>query len=115
VALFRFSRRAEADLLSIGAYTLRTWGEYHAIRYIDDLEACCQMLAVNPTLGRAVMMFVSVCVEWRAAGMLCFTARRPEALWSLAFCASVCFPNDMTSQMTIVGRRKEQQRRASVV
>jgi toxin ParE1/3/4 len=53
MAEFRFSRVAEADLLSIGAYTLRTWGEDQTIRYIDDLEACCQMLADNPTLGRA--------------------------------------------------------------
>ena len=53
MAVFRFSRRAEADLLSIGVYTLHTWGEDQTIRYIDDLEACCQMLADNPTLGRA--------------------------------------------------------------
>jgi toxin ParE1/3/4 len=53
VAAFRLSRRAEADLLGIGTYTLRTWGEEQAIRYIDDLEACCQGLADNPTLGRA--------------------------------------------------------------
>jgi toxin ParE1/3/4 len=53
VAAFRFSRRAEADLLGIGAHTLRTWGEDQAIRYLDDLEVCCQMLAENPTLGRA--------------------------------------------------------------
>jgi toxin ParE1/3/4 len=52
VALCRFSRRGEADLLSIGAYTLRTWGENQALRYIGDLEACCQMLAGNPALGR---------------------------------------------------------------
>ena len=52
MAAFRFSRLAESDLLSIGAYTLRTWGEDQTIRYIDDLEACCQMLADNPTLGR---------------------------------------------------------------
>ena len=52
MAEFRFSRGAEADLLSIGAYTLRTWGEDQTIRYLDDLEACCQMLADNPTLGR---------------------------------------------------------------
>src|ERR1039458_6865886 len=53
MAEFRFSRVAEADLLSIGAYTLRTWGEDQTIRYIEDLEACCQTLADNPTLGRA--------------------------------------------------------------
>ncbi len=49
---FRFSRRAEDDLLSIGSYTLRTWGENQALRYIGDLETCCQMLADNPALGR---------------------------------------------------------------
>ena len=53
MASFRFSRLAEADLLGIGAYTLRTWGEDQTILYIDDLEACCQTLADNPTLGRA--------------------------------------------------------------
>jgi toxin ParE1/3/4 len=53
VTLFRFSRRAEADMLGLGAYTLRTWGENQALRYIGDLEACCQMLADNPALGRA--------------------------------------------------------------
>jgi toxin ParE1/3/4 len=52
VAVFRFSSRAEADLLDIGAYTLRTWGEDQAIRYVNELEACCQMIADNPALGR---------------------------------------------------------------
>ena len=53
MAAFRHSRRAEADLLGIAQYTLRTWGEEQTIRYIDDLEVCCQMLADNPMLGRA--------------------------------------------------------------
>ena len=47
-----FSRRAEDDLLSIGDYTLRTWGGKQAIRYLSDLEACCRMLAENPAIGR---------------------------------------------------------------
>ena len=50
--VLRYSRRAEADLISIGRYTLRAWGEEQTIRYIDDLEACCRMLAGNPMLGR---------------------------------------------------------------
>ena len=49
---FRFSRRAEADLLRIGDHTFRTWGEAQTDRYIGDLETCCQMLADNPRLGR---------------------------------------------------------------
>ena len=52
MASFRFSQRAEADLLGIGAYTLRNWGEEQAVRYLGDLERCCQMLADNPGLGR---------------------------------------------------------------
>ena len=53
MAAFRFSRRAETDLLSIGEYTLRTWGKVQAARYINELELCCQTLADNPALGRA--------------------------------------------------------------
>jgi toxin ParE1/3/4 len=52
MAAFRFSRRAEADLLSIGAYSLRTRGEVRAAQYLYELEACCHMLAVDPGLGR---------------------------------------------------------------
>jgi toxin ParE1/3/4 len=50
VARFRFSRRAEADLLSIGQYTLRKWGKAQAARYIG--EVCCQTLADKPASGR---------------------------------------------------------------
>jgi toxin ParE1/3/4 len=52
VGACRLSRLAEADLTEIGAYTLRTWGEDQTLRYIDDLEACCQRLADNPASGR---------------------------------------------------------------
>jgi toxin ParE1/3/4 len=53
VAAFRFSRRAESDLMEIAQYTLNRWGEDQTIRYLDDLERCCQQLADNPDLGRA--------------------------------------------------------------
>jgi len=39
-------------LLTIGEYTLRKWGKAQAIRYIDELEVCCQTLADNPASGR---------------------------------------------------------------
>lgn len=40
-------------MLNIASYTLRTWGEEQTIRYLDDLETCCQTLADNPALGRS--------------------------------------------------------------
>ena len=52
MAAFRFSRYAEADLLSIGEHTPRTWGPAQTVRYINELEACCQRLADNPASGR---------------------------------------------------------------
>ena len=51
--MVRFSRLAESDLLSIGSYTLRTWGESQSKRYLDELEAACQQLAGDTALGRA--------------------------------------------------------------
>ncbi len=53
MGVFRLSRLAEADLLSIGAYTLLTWCETQTIRYLNELEACCQQLADNPASGRS--------------------------------------------------------------
>jgi toxin ParE1/3/4 len=53
MAAFRFSRRAEADLLSIGKYTLRKRGKAQTARYLTDLEVFCQTLSDNPALGRA--------------------------------------------------------------
>src|ERR1043165_181545 len=52
VAAFRFSRRAESDLLEIATPSCG-WGEDQTIRYIDDLETCCRKLAGNPEIGRA--------------------------------------------------------------
>jgi toxin ParE1/3/4 len=52
VAKFRLSCVAELDLLDIGTYTLRAWGVDQTIRYLDDIEACCQRLADSPALGR---------------------------------------------------------------
>jgi toxin ParE1/3/4 len=53
VGTFRFSHRAESDLLSIGSYTLRTWGEAQTFRYLGELEACCQQLADDHASGRS--------------------------------------------------------------
>lgn len=44
---FRVSLRAEADLMEITRHTLGTWGELQAVRYLDELEACCQRIADN--------------------------------------------------------------------
>ena len=53
MATYRFTRAAEADLMSIGMYTVRTWGLAQSERYLNDLEACCRRLADDPAAGRS--------------------------------------------------------------
>lgn len=39
-------------MLSIGEYTLRTWGPAQTVKYIDTLELPCKRLASAPGSGR---------------------------------------------------------------
>jgi toxin ParE1/3/4 len=39
--------------VGIGEYTLRTWGESQATRYLAKIEDCMERLAEKPMLGRA--------------------------------------------------------------
>ncbi|MGD0367053.1 MAG: type II toxin-antitoxin system RelE/ParE family toxin [Acidobacteriaceae bacterium] len=53
MAALSLSPQARADLVDIGAYSLRTWGEARTIRYLNQLEDAMERLAGNPMLGRA--------------------------------------------------------------
>ena len=108
MAVLRFSRRAELDLMEIARYTLERWGEDQAVRYIDALEVCCWQLARNPGLGRA-------CDDIRPG------LRRMEsgqhvvfyrtAYWLAAFSISACSPNGTRLRT----KRTDQCRRDSVI
>jgi len=52
MATFRLSRGVDANLTDIADYTLRRWRHGQTVRYIGDLEACCQRLADNAASGR---------------------------------------------------------------
>ena len=52
MARYRFSNRALADLDSIVAYTIRTWGERQASRYLETLHIACQRLVKSQAIGR---------------------------------------------------------------
>jgi plasmid stabilization system protein ParE len=43
----RYAAPAEDDLDQIAAYTVRTWSQVQASRYVAALEACCEMLAAS--------------------------------------------------------------------
>lgn len=50
---FKLTRLAAADVDGVGAYTLKTWGEAQAIRYLTDLDETFAALAHVPSLGRS--------------------------------------------------------------
>jgi toxin ParE1/3/4 len=51
---YRVSKRAGAELDAIMIYTIQTWGEWQADKYLDEMESMFELLAENPGLGRAV-------------------------------------------------------------
>ena len=52
VATFKLYPEAELDLDDIWQYTVKTWSDDLAVKYIDDIEAVFLLLAENHFLGR---------------------------------------------------------------
>lgn len=50
---YRLSGKADSDLFEIARYTLETWDEAQAVRYLAGLHELFQMLAKKPQLGTA--------------------------------------------------------------
>ncbi len=48
---YRFSQKAENDVVQIIDYTLNKWGAIQADEYINGLETLAQQLAENPAMG----------------------------------------------------------------
>jgi toxin ParE1/3/4 len=59
--------------MSVGAYTLKTWGAAQAERYLHGLEQCVKLLAGNPALGRPC--------EWIRPGLYRFEKGRHVVLY----------------------------------
>lgn len=52
MAAYRLSKLARLDLIDIADYTLDSWGEEQALRYLDSLQACFNRLVRSPEIGR---------------------------------------------------------------
>ncbi|MGR9014958.1 MAG: type II toxin-antitoxin system RelE/ParE family toxin [Gammaproteobacteria bacterium] len=48
---YKFTDHAEHDLDTIVKYTLESWGKSQAVKYVDELEALLENLALEPSLG----------------------------------------------------------------
>lgn len=49
---FKLSVKAHADIKKILRYSFQQFGESQAVKYKTGLEACFQLLADNPNMGR---------------------------------------------------------------
>jgi toxin ParE1/3/4 len=49
---YRLTPSAKSDLIEIWNYTVETWGEKQAEKYLHDIEDKLNQLAANPELGR---------------------------------------------------------------
>lgn len=50
--MYRFSKLARLDLIDIADYTVDTWGQEQALRYLDSLEDCFDRIVQAPHIGR---------------------------------------------------------------
>ena len=75
MASFRFSQRAEADLLGIGAYTLRNWGEEQTVRYLGDLDDAAKCWLTTPAWAETAIVSAPAYDGWRPAGTSSSTVR----------------------------------------
>ena len=48
---YRLTPSAKSDLIGIWDYTVKTWGEPQAEKYLQDIEDTLNELAANPGLG----------------------------------------------------------------
>lgn len=49
---YRLAPAADQDIEAIATYTFETWGERHAILYLDSLAKLFSTIAESPYLGR---------------------------------------------------------------
>ncbi|MBC8441115.1 MAG: type II toxin-antitoxin system RelE/ParE family toxin [Deltaproteobacteria bacterium] len=49
---YRLTPSAKSDLIEIWNYTVETWGEKQAEKYLQEIEDKLDQLADNPELGR---------------------------------------------------------------
>ena len=49
---YRLTPSAKSDLIDIWNYTVETWGEKQAEKYLQNIEDKLNQLAANPELGR---------------------------------------------------------------
>ncbi|UFP96503.1 type II toxin-antitoxin system RelE/ParE family toxin [Gloeobacter morelensis] len=52
MAAFRLTELAVQDLRAVGRYTEATWGRAQRNNYLAKLDACFELLAQEPQLGR---------------------------------------------------------------
>ena len=50
---YRLSKLARLDLMEIADYTVDTWGQQQADRYLDRLVECFIQLSLTPGMGRS--------------------------------------------------------------
>jgi toxin ParE1/3/4 len=76
---------AEGDLDDIGVYTQREWGDAQCVRYLDQLENTCQLLADVPQRGRACENIRPGLFRYETGRHVVFFRRLPDGIRVLRF------------------------------
>ncbi|MGJ3262504.1 MAG: type II toxin-antitoxin system RelE/ParE family toxin [Salinarimonas sp.] len=76
----RLSRRARADLRSIGSYTIENWGAAKADTYLGEINATFARLASGRRRGTPVAEVASELMKTRAGSHVVFYRTSDDAI-----------------------------------
>ena len=77
---YRLSKSAESGLFDIWRYSVETWGEAQAEKYLRQLEVRFLDLAENPAIGRARDELAPGYLSFREACHVIFYTRYKEGI-----------------------------------
>ena len=80
MASYRLSKRADADILEIVAFTVKRFGIEQGRRYHDGLRRVFQVLAEHPTRGRGAGELAPNLRRWKYESHTVFYVPEPQGI-----------------------------------
>ena|SRR3989304_10602939 len=77
---FKVTRKAQADLIAIGRFTLKEWGTLQRNNYLLQLDHCFSQLSEHPAIGSACDFIAAGYRKFPQGSHLIFYKRGPKGI-----------------------------------
>ena len=77
---FKVTRKAQADLIAIGRFTLKEWGTLQRNNYLLQLDHCFSQLSQHPPIGSACHFIAAAYRKFPQGSPPIFYKRGPKGI-----------------------------------